>query len=337
MKITPMSKAGSLVQSGTQAPATPGPMRTIKMNTNVRSAGQQWQAKHSQTTPQAPPLAPLQSSQPTMHEAPQSAPEANQTHQSAQSNTGTELKGSGNEASNPTLSPQYVALARKEQALRKQLQEFKSQQEAWKQEQANYVSKKQLETDPLKTLADAGLTYDRLTELQLNQANPDPNQALLDKIAALEGRLASVDEQFTNRDKQAYDQALATIRRDTDLLISSDPAYEIIKATSSQPEVVKLIQRVFEEEGDILSVEEAAQLVEDQLVEDKSSEISRLARLSKISKKLAPARPAQAMQQQAAQSQSPSKTLTNAQSTNKPLSAVERAILAYQNGLNGKR
>lgn len=308
----------------TASPNTTGQRPVIKMNTNTRSAGNAWVQKHA--TPQ-----PAQPTAPNTPQQPQVA--------TAQPTLSTESTQSPvAEASSPALSPQYAALARQGKALRKAQQEFKAQQDAWKQEQAKYISRESLNSDPLKTLTDAGLSYDKLTELQLSQASPDPNQALLDKITALEAKLSTVDEQFSNRDKQAYDQAIATIRKDADLLVTSDPAYETIQATNSVGDVVKLIQAVFEQEGDILSVEEAAQLVEDQLVERKFDEISRLSKLAKISKKLAPVQPVQppavatAPEQGTAQKQS--RTLTNAQSSTRPFSSVERAIEIYKQGMS---
>lgn len=339
MKITPTGKAGAMMAaSGTFN--TPKPV--IKMNTNTRSAGNSWVEKHKPQSPHnpAPNSAASQGipPQPSAANAPiQAAPPTAQP-----SPVADPTKSPAVEAPSPALSPQFASLARMQKQLRNAQQQFKAQQDAWKQEQANYISKSTLESDPLKTLADAGLSYDKLTELQLNQPAIDPSQPLLDKIAALEARLASVDEQFNTRDKQAYDQAVATIRRDADLLIASDPTYETIRATGSAGDVVKLIQAVFEEENDILSVEEAAALVEDELVERKVDEITRLSKLAKLSKRLAPAQPVQS----AAPASAPveegappkrSNTLTNADGSARPLSPVERAIENYRLGLQGKR
>jgi hypothetical protein len=67
-------------------------------------------------------------------------------------------------------------------------------------------------------------------------------------------------------------------------------------------------------------------MVEDYLVE----EALKVAKISKISKKLQPAAQpaAEPIKQPAA------KTLTNAMGTNRPLSAKERAVLAFEGKLN---
>jgi hypothetical protein len=234
------------------------------------------------------------------------------------------------EATSEPLSPQFVALAKQERAIRKARQELKVQQDAWKAQQASFVSMDVLKTDPLKALAEAGVSYDRLTELQLSQVAPDPNQHLLDKIAALEQKLASVDEQFTKRDTQAYEAAVNQIRNDVKLLVDSDPTFETIKATGESEAVVELIRKVFDKEGVILAVEEAANLIEDKLLERKLNEIQLLTKLSKVKSRMEKQAEALAEANPVQQHPGP-KTLTNQGTVTRPLSARERAIMAFEN------
>lgn len=233
------------------------------------------------------------------------------------------------EATEKPVSPQFVALAKQERAIRKARQELKAQQESWEREKATHINLEQLKADPLKALAEAGISYDRLTELQLGQVNPDPNQQLLDKIAELENRLAQVDEQFTKRDTAQYEAAVNQIRNDVKLLVDSDPTFETIKETGETESVVELIRKVFDAEGTILAVEEAARLVEDKLLENKLAEIEKLSKLSKFKSRLGklaetPAEASELQQQQTAT------TLTNEGTVSRPLSARERAIQAFE-------
>jgi len=234
------------------------------------------------------------------------------------------------EATEKPISPQFAALAKQERQLRKARQELKAQQDAWKAEQASFVSKDLLKTDPLKALSDAGISYEKLTELQLSQVAPDPNQTLLNKIAELEAKLASVDEQFTKRDTQAYDAAVNQIRNDVKLLVDSDDTFETIRATDEQEAVVELIKKVFDAEGTILSVEEAAKLVEEKLLERKLKEVETLTKLSKIKSRLS--KPAENLAE-ANEVQQPQKqpTLSNQAAVSRPLTARERAIMAFEN------
>jgi hypothetical protein len=246
--------------------------------------------------------------------------------QGAQETTGVETKQPGSEVTAPPLSPQFAALARKERQHVKAQQDLKAAQDAWKQEQANYIPKSLLKSDPLKALAEAGISYDQVVESQLSQASPDPNQALLTKIAELEARLSGVDTTLQDRDKRAYDQAVAQIQRDTELLVSSDPAFETIHATESSGEVVDLIKKVFETEGHILTVEEAARLVEAKLAPRYADQVKRLSELSAIKKLLVPAAVAPAQEEQPLRNS----TLTNTLGQERPLTGRERAIAAIE-------
>ena len=256
------------------------------------------------------------------------APQPNELYQS---DNNVEVKEAPTEAASQPLSPQFVALAKKEQAIRKARQELKAQQEAFERERANYVAKESLKTDPLSALNELGLTYDKLTELQLSQQNPDPNQQTLEQLeklkAQLEERLSSFDQKLADRDKQAYETAVNQIRKDVELLVDSDPSFETIKASGEIGAVVELIEKVFHKEGQILTVEEAAKLVEEALVERESDRLQKLLSLSKIKSRVGVTQktePQEEVQQQ------PQPTLSNTQSVNRPLTARERAIMRVQ-------
>jgi len=241
-----------------------------------------------------------------------------------------EVKEEPTEAASQPLSPQFVALAKKEQAIRKARQELKAQQEAFEREKANYVAKESLRENPLSALNELGLTYDKLTELQLSQQNPDPNQQTLEQLeklkAQLEERLTSFDKRLEDRDKQAYDAAVNQIRRDVELLVDSDPTFETIKASGEIGTVVELIEKVFHKEGNILSVEEAAKLVEDALVERETERVQQLLKVQKLKSRLGMLEKTQEPEVQ----QQPQPTLSNSHSVNRPLTARERAVMRVQ-------
>jgi hypothetical protein len=233
------------------------------------------------------------------------------------------------EATIEPLSAQHLALARKEKALRRQQVELKAERDAWKAEQGKYIPKDQLKSNALKALEEAGITYDELVQQQL--ANPsteiDPIQA---KITALEEKLANMDSKQAERTSADYQQALKVIEGDVRLLVDSDPAFETIKARGQEKEVVNLIEQVFNAEGVILNVDEAAKLVEEKLLEVTLKEVEQLNKLKKIQARLAPP-PAPAVETPSPKG--PSKTLTNAMSSTRQLSSRERAILAFNGQL----
>jgi hypothetical protein len=122
---------------------------------------------------------------------------------------------------------------------------------------------------------------------------------------------------------------------DTRSLVAADPAFEITKATGSEEQVVKLIVRTFKEDNILMSVEEAAAKVEKHLEE----EYGKLTQLKKLQARFKPAAATPAAVTQAAQTLNAQKqpqgmkTLTNSIASQKPMSARERAIAAFEGKL----
>lgn len=194
------------------------------------------------------------------------------------------------------LSPQFSALARKEKALRLEAQKIKLEREALKEEQSKlksseYIPKTRLNSEFLQVLAEAGITHDQAANFLLNgQGKPqqDPMVSkLLARIEELENKTNKVETEFKDNQSKAYDQAVTQIRRDAKILVDSDPAYETIKASGRIEAVVKHIEDTYKEDGELLSVQEAAKEVEEALVE----EAIKLAGVSKIKLKLQPEAP----------------------------------------------
>lgn len=252
------------------------------------------------------------------------------------------------------LSSQYAQLARREKALRAKSLEFKAKEDAFKareeaikakelEYQTNYIPKSSLKEDALSVLSEVGVDNNDLIERLLNQPKSEDTQmireirALKDEIKALKGEQETTKKSFQDDKKQAYDQAIAQIDRDVRSLVKNNENFETITAMKQEREVVRLIESTFNEglgdeypAGTVLSTEEAAQIVEDYLVE----EAMKIAKISKIAKKLQPVSASTEQKKEVVgesqQIKQQSKTLTNAQSTTRKLSAKERAILAFK-------
>lgn len=254
------------------------------------------------------------------------------------------------------LTKQYALLARKEKQLRlkfqQQEQELRAQREEVRKQQDSiaardqeykqgYISRDQLKRAPLQVLADAGLSYEELTQQLINQQPSDPRtEATINKLQSqvdqLQRALEKSNKNYEDNQTQSYNAALNQIERDIKNLVSSDPTFETVKATNSVRDVRDLIERTWKEEGVVLSVEEAAQEVEDYLVD----EALKLSRIDKIQKRLAenasksqPKAPAQQPAAQQPKQQQPMRTLTNATSSTRPMTARERAIAAMEGKL----
>lgn len=243
------------------------------------------------------------------------------------------------------LSDKYAALARRERQLRNDIRAFKEQQAqaAAKPtatfDESKYIPVDALENDLLGTLSQRGYSYDKIVEQALNAQTQDP--ATKAALARLEAQIrasderntklqASLEEQQTSQRKQAVSQ----IKAEASSLVKNDPNFETIKETNSIDDVVELIEKTFDQDGILLSVEEAAQAVEDHLLE----EAMKLTKIGKIQQRLkanaeANATKATPTAQTAAQPQQQSKTLTNTMGTSRQLSARERAILAAKGEL----
>lgn len=248
--------------------------------------------------------------------------------------------------SEETLSSQYAILARKEKALRQREQQLKAKEatlqkpaepEAPKsqaQDLSKFVDKDRLVQDPFTVLQELGLTYDKLADLAMNAPRPEQIalnneiKALKAQIAELKGETESTKKIFDERDQKMQEQALQQLRLEAKTVINNNPAYETVKATDSLEDVIQLMNDSLEKDGIYLSVEEAAQQVEDYLVE----EALKLAKLSKIQQKLQPAKPVEEKKTEEPK-QTQLKTLTNSVASSRQLTARERAVLAFQGKL----
>lgn len=253
------------------------------------------------------------------------------------------------------LSKQFAQLARKEKAIRAKMQEIKAAEAAIKAREQALLQPKQspqqddvslkdrLAKDPLKALSDMGLSYEKLTELMLGN-NVDPEQqARMAEVEALKAEIQAIKQaqensvkSYEEQQKQQYQQAINNLKMETKSLVSSSEEFETIRETGSIDDVVDLIEQTFKQDGILMTVEEAAKAVEEYLVE----EAIKIARLKKIQSRLMPKQeavkqPASSPQPQAsgAPQKQGMKTLTNSVGASRPLTAKERALLAFEGKL----
>lgn len=251
------------------------------------------------------------------------------------------------------LSSQFAQLARKEKAIRAKAMELKAQEAAIKAKEAEIEAKfkssaptpsslpdRLKSADPkivMEALDEMGLSYDDLSARLLNAPTPEALaqqkylKSLEDKIAALEEAQNKSVKSFEEQQKQQYQQAVNQIKNEAKSLVSSGDEFETIRETGSIDDVVELIERTFKEDGVLLTVQDACNAVEEHLVE----EAMKIARLAKIQQRLAPKPTAPKVEapKQEPVKQPQLKTLTNSVSSSRPLTAKERAILAFKGEL----
>jgi len=260
-------------------------------------------------------------------------------------------------------------LARKERALRIQAKQLSEERAALHAEreaakgsvaspaatatttppaQAKSFSQERLLTDPVGALEELGFTPEQIAQKLLNHTPVDPR--ITAYVNHLEKQLAEVkasqDETRKTLDTRETDsvaQAIDNIRFEAEQLVESDPNFATIKATGQTEEIVTLIKGVFDEglpgkfrKGTLLTVEQAAALVEEELEAQWIEQHEKLSRIEKIQKRLAakntPAKPGTPNGTSTpATGQQQIKTLSNNMTpgSSKPMSARDRAIAVF--------
>ncbi len=242
------------------------------------------------------------------------------------------------------LSPRFAALARQQKAFREQQKAFQAQKQLFeterqaRQEEIEQAKswKTKLTQDPLSAITEAGITYEQLTNAILNQPSSQDlqYQKLFQEVQSLRQSQEQSSTRFEDLQKQQYEDAKKQIRNDVSMLVDGNEVFETIKAMNAQEAVVELIEETYKEENRLMTIDEAAQAVEDYLVE----EAMKLASLKKIQAKFSPP-PSPEVQQTQPTQKTQMQTLSNrmVQSTTKSLNAKEkreRAILAFQGKLS---
>lgn len=241
----------------------------------------------------------------------------------------------------PETDPRMEQFARKERQLRKLQQEIAKEREAMKSKQSeyetNYIPKNRLSEDPLSVLNEAGVSYDKLTELILSQPNTnDPTiRALRSEIKAIKDAQEASRRAGEEAQSAQYEQAIKQIKNEVKLMVDGSQDYETIKEMGMQDAVTELIQQTFNEEGYLMDISEAAKQVEEHLIE----ESVKMAQLKKVQSRLAPKAPEVSEKVKAQDAQHP-KTLTHnmTQESSSKLSAKakrERAIAAFYGKIQG--
>lgn len=302
--------------------------------------------------------APTEAPEPS-YEAPEPTPEAPAPIQADSSEPEAPAEaptGEVRSAEAPQLSPQYAELARKEKALRAKVQAqetaLRQREEALAAREAAMrgtpaqeaparpasISVEDLLADPIGVLQQAGLDYNAITERAMQPGMDPATRAYLSKleakIATLESETKGTKQSLEEGQQNQYKQAVAQIRREAESLVKTSPEFESIKETDSVDDVVDLIERTFKEDGILMSVEEAAQEIENELTERL---IAYTTKIKKVNSKFqqgtkSTEAPAPSAQQSAStqQQQPQMKTLTNAHGTSRPLTARERALAAFK-------
>ena len=203
-------------------------------------------------------------------------------------------------SSQDKFASKFAALSRKEKALRDREAEYESKFEEMERRLAEYETQSQepevdweqlLRRDPLKALEEAGLGYDKLTELALNDGKLTPDMQMSAmreeierdyrrKFEDLEERLQAKEEAEA---EEYYNSVQENFQHEIGNFINeNNEAYELINASEADTLVYDVIEEHYNETGRILDLKDAADAVESYLEE----EAGKLMKLKKLSGRL---------------------------------------------------
>lgn len=350
MKLTPIISPHQVITTGTSTSST---ARAIEAFNKAANAGAT-QANAQETAVANP-------NQVSVEELSAINPPTKQVSETQDDSANIEATDTIQEAKpkepeqDPVLKRQFEQLARQERQLRakatQQQQELKAKEDALNAREAaiaakdqeyrsGYLAKDRFKQDPLAALTEAGVSYDDITNQILNQVPTDPRvnatiSRLEAKIQELEGKAEAFEVNSKQAQADSYKQAVRQVERDVTALVKADATtFEAVaKTPGAIREVVKLIEQVWQKDGVMLDIEEAAQEVENELVE---RSLKTYTQIEKIKKRLEASSTKTAPEQKTPQTQktqSPMKTLTNNTSSTRQLSAKERAMLAFKGEL----
>lgn len=182
-------------------------------------------------------------------------------------------------------------LQKQRKAFLRQQAQFKKEREEWEAQRNTPVIqqrdwKQDLAKNPLEVLKEAGISYEQLTNSILNGPSQQ-DQVILDlqaKIAKLEEGQTSTQEQFKKNQEQQYEQAVKQINNEVKMLVHGNEEFSMIVEMDASEAVTAYIEHKFNDDGVLVSVEDAAREVEEYLTEKALS----IAKNKKIQSKLMP-------------------------------------------------
>lgn len=189
------------------------------------------------------------------------------------------------------FASKFAALSRKEKQIRQRemeinqrLQEIKNRAKQAEEEYGKWRSvPDRLKNEPLKVLEEAGLSFEQLAEMALNDGKPtfDMQQAELEKrmsskLAELEKKLQEKEE---NEKAQRQEAILSEFKNGLQAYIEENAStYELVKANDAFDLVFDVIETQAERTGEVMDYKDACEAVETYLLEEAKKHLS----LSKI-------------------------------------------------------
>jgi hypothetical protein len=184
----------------------------------------------------------------------------------------------------PQVSQRFAALARKEEQILNSGRKITAERQAFEAEKAAFASelartqeeKSLWETNPLELLKRHGLTYDKLTQIVLNEGKPTADilakQAAREELDAYRKQMEEQNKKLSDEQaalaRKQFEETLADFRQETDDFIKANTEkYELVNFNEANEIVLATIEEHFQRtkkagKPEILSIERACDLVE---------------------------------------------------------------------------
>ena len=301
MKISPVASAQSVVTTAPDTPQQSRDVRSIRMNTNatpVRMASAQDLG--------APPV-PAAAADPKLGNPDPNDPAQRQP-----------------EVTEP-LSAQAAAVARARRALQVKERALQAREEALKTQPASQtggIDPARLKAETLSVLREQGISYDQLAQAVMAEQNgvsPEQFHSLKAELAGLKGFF---EEQLSKRDVQSRQEAVKAMTVDAQAMVAEGEEFELVRETQSVPDAVRLIERLYDQTGEVKDMRWALSQIESELVKD----ILKVAGSKKVQGQMQPQTQAPA---QAPQSRPAMRTLSNRDTSTAVMTPKQRALAAF--------
>lgn len=200
------------------------------------------------------------------------------------------------------LAPKFAALTRKERQVREMERSIKQKEAEIAQKLAEFEEKSksaqaqesallaEMRKNPLRFMEKHGLTFDQLTEMQLNAQNPTP-EMLMEQMRAelkaeMEEKYGKLTESLAEKEKreaqERYDAAVNGYKSEIQEFVTKNAeTYELIVANGATDLMFETAEAFYKQTGQVPDLERVAQAVEKHL-EDEANKILSLKKFQKL-------------------------------------------------------
>ena len=194
------------------------------------------------------------------------------------------------------LAPKFAALTRKEKQVRAMEQQIKQreaevaqklaeiEERSKKNSEANSTFESEFKKNPLKTMEKYGITFDQLTEMQLNEQNPTPEMLMRqmeEKLRAeMEEKYGKLSESLKQKEereaKERYEAAVSSYKQELSTFVEQNAeTYELIATNNATDLMFETAEAFYQQTGKVPDHEELAKAVEEHL-EEQAKQILKL-------------------------------------------------------------